>query len=174
MSQNRSSSGDDSANNVVEANPDQIQRQPICRLLWPQARPQAILEEVTSEDSGCSDEEVAEEEPMVPLGSSEGGGDQAELEPEVPLEFSEEVSESEDDEEEAVVDENFAQQVAEDDFLMQARICIARCLSAIEIDGVILNEPDWYRWSIFSNYVRSVDRNIQTALRTSGERVFRF
>ena len=94
-------------------------------------------------------------------------------EPELVEEFSDEESSADSgQEEEMVVEEGFAQQVAEDDFLMQARICIGRFLSAVEIDGIILDEPDWFRWSILSNYIRSVDQNIQQALRTSGNRVF--
>jgi hypothetical protein len=117
-----------------------------------------VLEEVNSEDSSSWEEE--EEEPLVPSHSLGGEGDQTSQASEGPSDFSEEESDQSNQElseSDMVVDESFVQQVAEDDFLMQAHIGFSRCLSAFEIDGIILNEPDWYRWMILSTYIRSLD-----------------
>ena len=145
-------------------------RPPARRLLWPDARPQAVLVESFSDESDDEDEDNMP--PSPPASPSDDAGPTEE--DESPAESSIE-DESEPEPDQGEVEENriFMEQVAEDDFLVQARIFIARHLSAVEIDGIILNEPDWYRWCILSNYIQSLDGEIQRALRTSGGRVFR-
>jgi cobalamin biosynthesis protein CobT len=139
--------------------------------LWPDAKPQIVLEEASSEDyTDSSEEEEDEAIPITPPDSDEnqeqeGSENDNERENEGPADEEEEQSPP-------PHDENFMQQVAEDDFMVQARIGLARFLSAVQIDEVILSEPDWYRWCILSSYIRSFDDNIHTALRTSGERLF--